>query len=150
MTDDANLTSFTAMLRAALGHRLAPGAKSFAEMFADDGVFEFPYAPPGLATAAHGRAEIERHLASLRDFALDEVSPPLVRPIEGGQDVVIEFEARGRNTRTGAPYHQRYVSIVEMRGGRILRYRDYWNPLAVLSAFGGEEEAVGRWQEEGR
>lgn len=147
MPEAAKLTSFTAMLRAALGDRLAPGAGSFAEMFADDGVFEFPYAPPGLAKAARGRAEIDRHLASLGDFALDEIAPPIVRPVEGGRDVVIEFEARGHNTRTGAPYDQRYISVVETRDGRIARYRDYWNPLVVLSAFGGEDDAAGRWQE---
>ncbi|HEV7370323.1 nuclear transport factor 2 family protein [Arenibaculum sp.] len=138
--------SFTAMLRAVLGDRLAPGAATFSDMFAPDAAFEFPFAPPGMARAARGRAEIDRHLASLTDFALDAVSRPAVHWVEGGDAVVLEFEARGRNTRTGAAYDQRYVSVIELRDGRIALYRDYWNPLAVLAAFGGEDDVVGRWE----
>ena len=32
-------------------------------------------------------------------------------------------------TATGAPYEQSYVSVLTVRDGLIVRYRDYWNPL---------------------
>jgi uncharacterized protein len=148
MENDAagTISPFTRMLRDALGDRLAPDAATFAEMFADDALFEFPFAPPGMACRARGRGEIDRHLASLAEFALDDVSPATVRWIEGRDTVVLEFEARGRNTRTGAAYDQRYVSVIELKDGRITLYRDYWNPLPVLAAFGGPDDTIGRWE----
>ncbi len=36
---------------------------------------------------------------------------------------------------TGKPYHQRYISVVQMKDGKIFRFRDYWNPLIVLEAM---------------
>lgn len=41
MTD--SVKSFSAMLRTALGDRIAPDADSFLDMMADDGVMEFPF-----------------------------------------------------------------------------------------------------------
>jgi ketosteroid isomerase-like protein len=43
---------------------------------------------------------------------------------------------------TGAPYNQLYISVVTLRDGRIAHYRDYWNPLVVLTALGGTEAAA--------
>jgi hypothetical protein len=79
MEDHAEVKAFSPfvqMLRDALGDWLAPDAMTFADMFAQDAVFEFPFAPPGMARRARGRLEIDLHLASLADFALDDVSPP--------------------------------------------------------------------------
>ena len=47
----------------------------------------------------------------------------------------IEFSCKGHSPQTGARYDQDYVSILELRDGRIARYRDYWNPLVALSAI---------------
>jgi uncharacterized protein len=76
MEDRAKVTAlnpFTRMLRDALDSRLVPDAMTFTEMFADEAVFEFPFAPPGMARRASGRGEVELHLANLADFTLDEV-----------------------------------------------------------------------------
>jgi ketosteroid isomerase-like protein len=41
---------------------------------------------------------------------------------------------------TGKPYNQRYISVIETREGRIVKYRDYWNPLILLRAMNAQEE----------
>jgi ketosteroid isomerase-like protein len=38
---------------------------------------------------------------------------------------------------TGKPYDQRYISVIEHRDGKIVRYVDYWNPQIVAEALGG-------------
>lgn len=134
---------FTDILRAALGSRLAPGAARFVDMFAEDGVFEFPYAPPGGVRRLQGREAIAEYVGKLT-IHLDHVSEPTVRPVAGGDAVVLEFECRGRNATNGAVYEQRYVSVIEMRGGRIALYRDYWNPLPVMAALGGQHDGGAR------
>jgi ketosteroid isomerase-like protein len=56
--------------------------------------------------------------------------------------VIFEFSCSGEGVATGAPYNQLYVSVVTLRDGRIAHYRDYWNPLVVLTALGGTEAAA--------
>lgn len=137
--------SFADLLRAALGPRLAP-ADSLSEFFTDDVVFEFPYAPDGLPRRLDGRAALEAHLARLGPllgFGLMRLGS-----VHADGDIVIfEFSCRGTGTRTGAPYHQDYISVVTLRDGRIAAYRDYWNPLAVLTALGGPEAAAATFAE---
>ena len=136
MTD--SVESFSAMLRKALGSRVVVEADSFVEMLAEDGVMEFPYAPPGLPTRLDGKAEIAQHLERLRDqIAFDRTGEPLVHATADPNVVVVEFEGFGRGVATSEPYDQRYISVIRTRGGRIVHYRDYWNPLAVLRAIRG-------------
>ena len=55
--------------------------------------------------------------------------------------LIVEFAGRGRTAASGKSYEQRYISVVRMRDGKIAHYKDYWNPLAVLAAFGNSGEA---------
>jgi ketosteroid isomerase-like protein len=56
--------------------------------------------------------------------------------------VVLEFNAFGTGIALKEPYEQRYVSIIRTRNGRIVHYKDYWNPLAVLRALRGAAEVA--------
>ena len=64
------------------------------------------------------------------------MTAPVVHHSRDGGVVVMEFEGTGRGARTGRAYHQRYISVFTVRGGRITVYRDYWNPLVVLRSVG--------------
>ena len=46
MSETISAESFPAMLRRVLGNRLKPDAETFPDMFAVDGVLEYPFAPP--------------------------------------------------------------------------------------------------------
>lgn len=45
----------------------------------------------------------------------------------------VPFSSRTQNA-TSARYDQDHVSVLDLRGGLIRRYRDDWNPLTVLAA----------------
>lgn len=47
---------------------------------------------------------------------------------------VIEMTATGKLKDTSEPYDQSFVVVLTAREGRIVRYRDYWNPLKALKA----------------
>ena len=131
--------SFSAMLRGVLGDRLAidlgPDA-TFRDMFAEDGVMEFPFAPPGFTTRLDGRAALTAYLDALgRQIEFGAMSQPVVHETRDPSVVVLEFTGSGRGTETGHVYEQAYISVVTTREGRIARYRDYWNPLVVLDAM---------------
>jgi uncharacterized protein len=133
LADD--IVSFSGMLRAALGSRLAPDADGFVEMMAEDGVMEFPYAPTGLPQRLVGRQAIGDHLAAVGALiSFDAIGKPRVHTTGDPAVVILEFEGRGRGVETGVPYEQRYISVIHTEGGHITRYVDYWNPLALLRA----------------
>ena len=134
---EPDLPAFSAMISRALGDLLAPGADGFAAMMAEDGVMEFPFAPPGLPARLEGRDAIAAHLAGLPALlSIESLSEPEVHLGRDGETAVLEFDCRGRAVATGRPYEQRYVSVITVRDGRIARYRDYWNPLVVLDSLG--------------
>lgn len=133
-------TSFSDLLRGALGAQLKGGAE-IADLFTEDVVFEFPYAPEGLPRRLDGLTALKGHLTrlgpilELREFTLHAVH-------FSEKAVVFEFSCDGQGLATGLPYDQDYISVVSLREGRISYYRDYWNPLVVLSALGGAQTAA--------
>lgn len=132
--------SFSDLLRAALDDRLAP-ADSLLGMFTDDVVFDFPYAPDGLPKRLKGTAALAAHLERLGPL-LSFGPMELGNVHADGETVIFEFSCTGKGVGTGAPYNQDYISVVTLRERRIAHYRDYWNPLVVLTALGGAEAAA--------
>jgi hypothetical protein len=132
--------SFHALLRAALGNRVT-AAEDLLGLFAEDVVFEFPYAPDGLPRRLDGTAALGVHLEKLAP--LIAFGPMVLGDVHAdGETVIFEFSCTGEGVQTGAPYDQNYISVVTIRHGRIARYRDYWNPMVALMALGGREAAA--------
>jgi ketosteroid isomerase-like protein len=132
--------SFSDLLRAALGDRLV-SSDSLVGLFTQDVVFEFPYAPEGLPKRLEGTAALAAHLERLSPL-LSFGPMELGKVHAAGDTVIFEFSCSGVGVATGAPYDQLYISVVTLREGRIAHYRDYWNPLVVLTALGGTEAAA--------
>lgn len=139
MTDRAQ--DFPAMLRQALGDCLAADQTGFVDMLAEDVVMEFPFTPPGLPHRLEGRDAVAGHLVKLaRLITFDRIGPAKVLARDG-ETIVLAFEAAGSGVETRAPYDQRYLSLITTGGGRIVHYRDYWNPLVVVRALLGNDAA---------
>jgi uncharacterized protein len=123
------------MLSGALGGRVDPAAKSFVEMMSDDFVMEFPYARPGMPTRVEGRAAVLAHLAKVgEEVSVDSASNLVAHETTDPEVVILEFDGHGRSLKTGEPYEQRYVSVIRARGGKIVHFKDYWNPIQGLKA----------------
>ena len=131
--------SFSAMLRQTLGEHLEPGAKTFVQMFAEDGVMEFPYALPS-PRRVEGREALAAHLEFLAGRVEFLSVSDVVKHETGDPEVfIIEFSGFGRSVATGEPFEQRYISVIRVRDGHIVHYKDYWNPIAVLRTMRGRE-----------
>ena len=141
MSDTNTAETFPAMLRRVLGDRLASEATTFPDMFAaEDGVLEYPYAPLGLKTPLVGRDAIIANFQIIRKLLrIDNVTDVVVHEMDDPQVVMIEFAGHGEGLITGGPYNQRYISVIRVRDGHIVYYKDYWNPLALLRTLKGEE-----------
>lgn len=130
------------ILRHSLAMLEAGDARGWCNLFHEEGVLEFPYAPPGWQTRFVGRDAIWAHMRIFPEHLTLRFSD--IRFYETADiDLAIgEFHGSGMAISSGRPLEQDYISVVETRAGRILRYRDFWNPIQHLIALGGIEEAA--------
>lgn len=138
MSDTDTAESFTAMLRRVLGDRLRPDAETFPDMFAVDGVLEYPFAPPGLNTPVAGRDAIVANFQKIRPLLrIDGVANVSEIQVNDPEMVVLEFSGYGAGVITGEAYDQRYISVIYLRDKNIVLYKDYWNPISFVRAVKG-------------
>jgi ketosteroid isomerase-like protein len=50
--------------------------------------------------------------------------------------MVLEYASEGRVVSTGAPYANRYFSVLTITDRKVTRWRDYLDPVAVFDALG--------------
>ena len=73
-----------------------------------------------------------------------------MHPLKDPFAAVVELKIQGRALATNRPYNQSYVIFFQLRNGKLWRYRECWNPLISMDAFGGREawtESLGRAEE---
>ena len=110
------------------------------DLWADDGMLEFPFAPSGRRNSYVGKTEILAYMMPLAGkMKIEEVSYHNVYSMLDPKIVCMELGIKARIVKTGAPYNQRYISIFEMKDGKVWRYREYWNPMVSMEANGGRE-----------
>jgi ketosteroid isomerase-like protein len=110
------------------------------DLWADDGVFEFPFAPPGFPTRLEGKEAIREYIKDYpKHIDLAAFRDVRVHPSIDPEVLVVEMLAEGRIVATGKPYEMSYIAVITVRDGKIARYRDYWNPLTALEMLGGAE-----------
>lgn len=114
-----------------------PGA--VADLMAEDGVIEWPFAVPTAPQRLEGRDGIREYvtqspLASLlrfddlRLFAIHETVDPEV--------IVLETTTCGTVAATGRRFELPAIAVLRIRDGEIVSYRDYVNPLAGAEVSG--------------
>ncbi|SOD62786.1 hypothetical protein SAMN06297387_107160 [Streptomyces zhaozhouensis] len=116
---------------------LAKDMNAVADLWAPDGIAEFPFAAEGSPRVLRGREEVRAYLADYpRLMDVEELAALTVRPTDQTDTVVVEWTATGRAVATSRPYRLDYVVVLTVRDGLIVLYRDYWSPLAAAAAAG--------------
>lgn len=114
-------------------------AERLANLYADDGVHEFPFVTPGAPTRVEGRAAIAEFNATVYrslPFRYSEYRTVAIHQVSGTV-LVVEQEAHGVNTTTGTAFALPNVWVIQVDGdGLITSLRDYVNPVAVADALG--------------
>lgn len=111
----------------------------FADLFAPDGVLEYPFSFPGAPSTLDGRAAIEEFFKAregIRDtLEMAEVTA-VVHETSDPEVVITEIEHHGTSHVTNGPYRVRALGIIRVRDGQIVHYRDYMNPLDIAELTG--------------
>ncbi|HEY4344989.1 MAG TPA: nuclear transport factor 2 family protein [Parvibaculum sp.] len=125
----------------------------WSDLWAEDGVLEFPFAPPGRRSRYEGKVDILNYMkAAVGKMKIDTVDYYEVYPMLDPSMVCMEMGLKGHIVATSLPLHQRYVSIFQTGEGKLRHYREYWNPIASMDANGGREvwtAAFGSPEQEG-
>ena len=129
-----------AAVEAALDLRRQGRVAEWIDLMAEDIVFEFPFAPPGYPARLSGREAVFAHIKDLPSaIQISDYTEVRMHQTLDPDTLIVEFGILARIVTTDRPYNQRYVCVIQMKAGKIARYRDYWNPLVALAAFEGRD-----------
>jgi ketosteroid isomerase-like protein len=112
---------------------------ALADLFAEDGVMEYPFAWPGQPRRLRGREEIRAYFAAaagVRHLLEMDGVEARVRETDDPEVVVAEIEHHGRSLATGQAYRFRALGVIRVRAGEIVRYEDYMDPIAAARMLG--------------
>ncbi|MGM1058318.1 nuclear transport factor 2 family protein [Saccharothrix sp. Mg75] len=111
---------------------LAHDMPGFADLWAEDGVLEFPFAAAGSPRRLEGRAAVHDYLRGYNDLVAPRAVTALtLHETTDPTTVVVEFEVEGVAVPTGADYRMAYIAVITVVDGAITHYRDYWSPKAA-------------------
>jgi uncharacterized protein len=117
----------------------------FADLFAEDGVLRFPFAPPGMPREFRGREAIRASRAAeagRRSLLNMDGVDLLVRETDDPEVVVTEIEHYGHSRALDGPYRFRALAVVRVRDGEIVSYDDYMDPIAMAALLGRMDDLV--------
>ncbi|MFF2198491.1 nuclear transport factor 2 family protein [Streptomyces sp. NPDC058157] len=106
-------------------------------LWAEGGVMEFPFAPPGRPRRLEGREAVAAYMRpypgriDLHDFPEADLR---IHETADPRTIVAEMRGVGRFVGSGRPFDMTYIAVVTVVEGEFTSYRDYWNPLAALDA----------------
>lgn len=121
--------------------------EGFADLMAVDGVVEWPFTAPGAPSRLEGREAIREyvtHSLTARQMRIEDLRPDAFHETSDPQVVIVEITTIGRVVDTGRRFELPAIVVLTTRGGEILSYRDYVNPLAAPRVAGAPVVAKDR------
>jgi uncharacterized protein len=117
---------------------ISTNVEAWSDLLAEDGIMEIPYAAAfGAPTRLAGKSAIYNHvkagIAQMQNLTFTNVRKyPTLDP----NVLWAEYHGEALIPATGRQYQQDYVTRMEIKDGKIVHLCDYFNPTAVISAFG--------------
>lgn len=106
------------------------------DTIADDAVFEFRYDFPGWPRTVSGRdALMELYASYGNNIILHSADALVVHRAQDPRVVILEYDVHGKIVATGASYDNRFISVVTIEGRKIVKWRDYMDSLAAMTAL---------------
>ena len=77
--------------------------------------------------------------AALAHMSYDAFADLRIYPADNPDTLFVEYRGEAHVFATGRTLHQSYIAQLTMKDGKIALYREYWDPLRVIEAYGGIE-----------
>ncbi|PWI46009.1 nuclear transport factor 2 family protein [Streptomyces sp. ICBB 8177] len=105
---------------------------AWVDLWDENGIFEFPFAPEGWPKRLEGKAAVAGYMRDYPDHIdLHDFPYVEIHQTTAPETIVVEMRGVGRLVDTDSPFDMAYIAVVTVKNGLIAHYRDYWNPLAV-------------------
>ena len=116
------------------------GAAEVVALYTEDAAVEYPYAPSLGSAAQMNMREYFNHLKGGLE-QMPDIKFSNVRVYQTTKRDAYWAEVHGETVipKTGKLYQQDYVMYFEITEGKFNFYREYWNAVPVMNAFGGGE-----------
>ncbi|NMH87229.1 nuclear transport factor 2 family protein [Flavivirga algicola] len=115
------------------------GAANVLELFDEKAIIEYPYAhslgTPSLLNKTQYGNYLKGALANMPDIAFSQVKSY----VSQNHIIWAEFHGEVIIPSTNQLYQQDYVACIKLKKGKIIHYKEYWNPMAI-SAMGSHKE----------
>jgi ketosteroid isomerase-like protein len=109
----------------------------FFDMHAEDVVVEYIITVPDYPRRIVGREALAELYSDYGNSIVQSGSSEVHRYYDPDKSVVIlEYTMHGTVVSTGAPYVNRFISVITVKDRKIVYWRDYLDPLAVFAALG--------------
>jgi AcrR family transcriptional regulator/ketosteroid isomerase-like protein len=100
-------------------------------LLADDAIMELPFAIPPFPSAKSGGDAIASGMkGGSRLFTSFRLTPQTFYPSPETNSIVVEVQSEGQLTK-GGTYSNQYVFIFKFANGKIILWREYFNPLRL-------------------
>ncbi len=114
------------------------------DTIAEDAFFEFRYHFPGWPLTIRGRADLMALYSGYgNSIKLRSGDALVVHRSQDRRVVILEYEVHGTIVSSGAPYDNRFISVVTIENRKIVHWRDYMDSLAAWTALNSTDR-VGR------
>jgi ketosteroid isomerase-like protein len=111
----------------------------FYDAIADDAVFEFLYDFPGWPHVLRGRAGVVQGFSGYgNNIHLHSSGGLVVHRSQDPRVVILEYEVHGKTVGGGAPYDNRFISVITTENKKIAHWRDYMDSLAAWRALNAD------------
>ena len=125
---------------------LANSPDAIADLFAPDGVFEYPFTVPGMPERVEGREQIRANLhRMLGAFRFEEYRNVRLHQATDREVIIIEHDIAGTIVSTSRAHALSYVYVLRARDGQIVHLRDYVDLLTVAELAGGLPALLARF-----
>lgn len=103
---------------------------------ANDAIFEFRYVFPGWPLQVTGRDALMALYAGYGDnIILCGADALVVHRAQDPRVVILEYDVHGKAITSGNSYNNRFISVVTIDSRKIVRWRDYMDSLAAMTAL---------------
>jgi ketosteroid isomerase-like protein len=110
---------------------------AWANLWAKDAVQEMPFSPAGFPTKVVGRDALLEHYSGLPEAYGAMAFPDLVLyPMLDPNWVLAEYRGEIHVLATARPYNNQYCGLFHLYDGKIILFREYYNPTVLTEAFG--------------
>jgi uncharacterized protein len=130
----APATPYFDLVRGALGDMV--DGKHFFDTLTGETIYEVLYDVGGWPRIITGRSNLMAAFEGYVDaVALKSADKLAIHKVDDGRVIVIEYEVHGTILATGAPYDNRFCSVIRIENRKIAHWRDYMDSLAAWNAL---------------